>query len=435
MIPRPPLLIAAAALALAGLLAALNPSVAEAWPFAALVLLIAASVDAAAAARLPAPSIERDLPRSMSLAMWVDLKITIRNDSTRRPLRMRIFDHYPQTFSTHGLPQSVTVMPGRFEDVAYRARPTERGLFTFAGMELRVESALGLWWRKRFIPSGQSVRVYPNYSTISKLLTYEVDNRLQLAGMRLRPRRGEGTEFHQLRDYREGDSTRAIDWKATARTSRLIAREYQDERDQQVLFLIDAGRRMLAKDAELSHFDHALNAMLLLGYVALRRGDSVGVMTLGASRAWLPPRKGLQAINGLLNHVYDIQPVAREVDYVAAATELSVRQRRRSLVVLLTNVREEDADDIAAATSLLQRRHLVILASLREAALDETLGREVRGFDDALTYASTDQYLETRREFHELLRARGVQVDDCVWNELPAAITNRYLAVKRAGLL
>jgi uncharacterized protein (DUF58 family) len=105
--------------------------------------------------------------------------------------------------------------------------------------------------------------------------------------------------------------------------------------------MIDAGRRMLAKDSELSHFDHTLNAMLLLSYVALRRGDSVGIMTIGAGGAWLPPRKGPEAINGLLNHVYDVQPSPEEVDYLAAATELVVKQRRRSLIVLLTNVRDE----------------------------------------------------------------------------------------------
>jgi uncharacterized protein (DUF58 family) len=435
VIPRTPLLIFVALLALLGIAGALSPRVADVWPLLAALLFVVAAADAGFGWRMGPPSIERELPRSMSLATWIDLKITIRNDSARRPLKVLLFDHYPEPFVARELPLHVSLAPGRFKDVAYLLRPTQRGLFTFAGIELRVASPLGLWWRKRFVRTEESVRVYPNYSTISKLLAYEVDSHLQLTGMRLRRRRGEGTEFHQLRDYRDGDSIRSIDWKATARMSRLITREYQDERDQQVLFMIDAGRRMLAKDSELSHFDHTLNAMLLLSYVALRRGDSVGIMTIGAGGAWLPPRKGPEAINGLLNHVYDVQPSPEEVDYLAAATELVVKQRRRSLIVLLTNVRDEDSDDIVAATSLLQRRHLVILASLREAALDGTLARDVRGFEDALTYASADRYLAARRESHDLLRARGVFVDDCICSELPTTITNRYLAIKRAGLL
>ena len=217
--------------------------------------------------------------------------------------------------------------------------------------------------------------------------------------------------------------------------SRLIAREYQDERDQQLVFVLDAGRRMLAKDAELSHFDHALNAMLLLSFVALRQGDSAGIMSVGESRSWLPPRKGADAINGLLNHVYDIQPTAVEIDYLAAATDLAVRQRRRSLVIFLTNIREEDSDDLRVAIELLKRRHLVIVASLRERALDVTLKQPIQTFEDALLYAATNQYLDSRRESQRLLQANGVFVEDCLSDELPTAITNRYLAIKRAGIL
>jgi len=319
--------------------------------------------------------------------------------------------------------------------MAYRIRPTQRGQFAFSGVELRIASPAGLWWQKRFVPLPATVRVYPNYSTISRQLAVEVESMSQRAGVRLRRRGGEGTEFHQLRDYRQGDSIRAIDWKATARISRLIAREYQEERDQQVVLVADAGRRMLAQDGELSHFDHTLNAMLLLSYVALRRGDAVGVMTVGERRTWLAPRKGADAVNSILNHVYEVQPVAQEIDLVAAATDLAVRQRRRALVIVLTNVRDELVDDLIAATGLLGRRHLVVVASLRESAIDDALARNIGGFDDALDYAGTNRYLEARRESHDLLRARGVFVDDCLCSELPTAITNRYLAIKRAGLL
>jgi uncharacterized protein (DUF58 family) len=123
------------------------------------------------------------------------------------------------------------------------------------------------------------------------------------------------------------------------------------------------------------------------------------------------------------------------VAYIAAATDLAVKQRRRSLVVILTNVREEDSDELRVATNLLRRRHLVIRASLREAELDEILLRGVHGFSDALRFAATNQYLDARREAHKLLQAGGVLVEDCLCAELPAAITNRYLAVKRAGML
>ena len=435
MIPRRPLIILAALLSVGGAIVAFFPAGSSTWLIIAVILLVIVAADGAMGSFAKAPEIERHLPGSMSLSTWVDIRLTIRNQLGGRRSRIELFDHHPPSFTARDLPIDVSVESGEFVDVSYRARATQRGPKTFSGCDLRIASPLGLWWRRRFVAEQSFARVYPNYSTISKLLTYEVDNRLQMAGVRLSRRRGEGIEFHQLRDYREGDGLRSVDWKATSRMGRLIAREYQDERDQQIVFVLDAGRRMLAKDAELSHFDHTLNAMLLLSYVALKQGDAAGVMTVGNTRTWLPPRKGATAINGLLNHVYDIQPQPIEIDYVAAATDLSVKQKRRSLIVFLTNVREEDSEDLRIATDLLKRRHLVILASLRERVLDDTLTSAIHNFDDALLFAATNQYLDTRRESHKLLRAGGVFVEDCLSDELPSAITNRYLAIKRAGIL
>lgn len=435
MIPRRPLIVLIGLLAAIGVLASVYDSIVVAWCAVAAASLATALADAAIGSRVASPQLTREAPGSMSIATWTDIRLTAGNNTGRRALPMEMFDHHPESFVASNLPLQVVVAPGRFVTVSYRVRPTQRGAVSFPGCELRIASPLRLWWRRRFVPLQTPIRVYPNYSTISKLLAYEVDNRLSLAGIRLSRRRGEGIEFHQLRDYRVGDSLRSVDWKATARMQRLIAREYQDERDQQIIFILDAGRHMLAKDGELSHFDHTLNAMLLLSYVALRQGDAAGIMTASDTRTWLPPRKGVEAINDLLNHVYDIQPRPIEIDYVAAATDLAARQRRRSLVVMLTNVREEDSEDLRAAIRLLRRRHLVILASLRERVLDDTLAHRIRGFDDALLYAATNQYLEARRESHKMLRAGGVFVEDCLGEELPSVITNRYLAIKRAGLL
>ena len=435
MTPRPPLIATTALLSVSGIAVVFFPVAETLWLIAAGALALMAVIDAAVSMRIKIPEIRRFASGSIALATWTDIRLEVDNNEAIRKLVMRIFDHHPQSFLTPDMPLDIVVGPQQTVDLSYRVRAQERGPQEFSGCDLKIVSLFGLWWHHRFVTVPSVVHVYPNYSTISKLLAHAVDSQSHLSGVRLSRRRGEGIEFHQLRDYREGDSLRSVDWKATARMGRLIAREYQDERDQQVVFLLDAGRRMLAKDDELAHFDHALNAMLLLSYVALRQGDAAGVMTVGKERTWLPPRKGAAAINGLLNHVYDVQPKPIEVDYMAAATDLAAKQRRRSLIVILTNVREEDSEELRLATGLLRRRHLVILASLREGALDETLASDVQGFDDAVLYAATDQYLDARRESHKLLKANGVLVEDCLCADLPAAITNRYLAIKRAGLL
>jgi uncharacterized protein (DUF58 family) len=228
---------------------------------------------------------------------------------------------------------------------------------------------------------------------------------------------------------------RQIDWKATARARRLISREYQDEKNQQLVMMIDTGRRMLAREDELGHFDHVLNAALVVSYLALRQGDAVGLLATGGDHRWVAPQRGMGAIDTLLRASYDLQPRAVATDYLAAATELSLRQRRRSLVMLVTNVRDEDIEDLLAAVKLLQKRHLVCVASLRERALDDALGEPVQDLSGAIRAGAVARYLQHRSTAHEALRSHRVMVLDVGSEELPAALVERYLAFKRDGLL
>jgi len=192
---------------------------------------------------------------------------------------------------------------------------------------------------------------------------------------------------------------------------------------------------MRAADGDLSHFDHTLNALLLLSYVALRQGDAVGLMTFSGDGRWLAPRKGAAAVNLVLNTVYDLQPSLQAPDYSNAATEFIVRQRKRALVVLVTNVRDEDTDDLMPALHLLRKRHLVLLASLKEGIVDEALAAPVSGFDDALEHAAAQEYLSYRHETHRALEHQGVLTLDVRPDQLPVGLVNRYLQIKASGML
>jgi uncharacterized protein (DUF58 family) len=242
-------------------------------------------------------------------------------------------------------------------------------------------------------------------------------------------------EFHQLREYREGDPPRAIDWKATARTARLISREYEEEKDQRVLLVIDCGRRMASKDGELSHFDHTLNAALLLAHVALRQGDAVGMLTMGGISRYCEPRKSIGAVHAILNRAYDIEPTLAVPDYQQAARDVMVRQRRRTLVIMLTNLRDEDDDTLLPALKLLRARHLVVLASLREAILSRALTARVDSFDRAVTHAAAADYLAARERAFRKIETAGAITLDVEPERLPIALVNRYLGLKREGRL
>jgi uncharacterized protein (DUF58 family) len=193
---------------------------------------------------------------------------------------------------------------------------------------------------------------------------------------------------------------------------------------------------MRSQDGELAHFDHALNACLLLSYVALRQGDAVGLSTFASDRPhYLAPVKGTEQLKVLLNAVYDLNSTQRPADYQAAANQLLARQKRRALVVLVTNLRDEDDDDLLNAVKRLGKQHRVLVASLREGILDTVRQTSVQTLDEALVYCGTVNYLNARAERHERLSAHGVTVLDVPPGELGAALVTRYLSWKKAGAL
>lgn len=378
--------------------------------------------------------IERDVMHALSLGAWSNVELTLHN-RYRYPVKLEIFDHVPQQLEYEGLPITISIPARNWAKVNYRVKPIVRGPTEFNKVQFRVFSVLGLWKKNVIQPLVSEIRNYPNFSSVMKYTLLATDQRLNQMGILKKRRRGEGLDFHQLREYRDGDSLRQIDWKATARTHKLISRDYQEERDQQIIFLVDCGRRMLAQDDQLSHFDHTLNAILLLSHVALRQGDAVGLMTFSGDERWIPPRKSVANVNSILNSIYDLQPSLLSPDYSRAAMELMKRQKRRALIVLITNLRDEDTDELLPALQIMRKRHLVLLASMQESAINTLLNTDVHGFESALNHASAQHYLGYRRDAHQKIDGAGVLYLDVMPQELPINIVNRYLDVKSSGQL
>ena len=417
-----------------GVLVAFDGSWLGTWQLAGAALLAIAVFDALDLWRLEAPRIEREVASAISVGVASRVALRIENPQPRA-LELELMDHHPPEVRAEGLPIALAVPGAGGVESEYRLWPLERGDHHFGHVEVRVRSALGLWRRQIECAEPFSLRTYPNFRAAVGYELLAAENRVGALGIRRHRRRGEGLEFHQLREYRAGDSLRQVDWKATARVQRTISREYQDERDQQIVFLLDCGRRLHARDGDRSHFDAALDAILLVSHVALRQGDAVGLMTFSGERRWLAPRKGIGQVNALLNGVYDLNTGARAADYPAAARELVSRIRKRALVVVVSNVRDEDAGELRASLRLLSRHHLVLLASLRETALSTALARPIDDLDAALRVASVRRYLDQRRTALRSLERSGAQLLDSDPSALPVALVNRYLDIKSAGIL
>jgi len=432
MVPATRLLWAATVLLAIGVAASIFPGLAQPWSAAAALLAGVAGIDLLAGLRLEAPAVARRVPATLAVGVPVEVSLRVTNVAGST-LRAEIYDHHPASFQCEGLPRAVALEPRQWTEIAYHARPLARGETRFEKCEVRLHSPLGLWHIAHRAGEETPARVYPNFRALARYTLLATDNRLSQIGVLQVRRRGEGMEFHQLREYRQGDPQRAIDWKATARTQRLIAREYEEEKDQRVLLVIDCGRRMAAKDDDLSHFDHALNAGLLLAHVALRQGDAVGMMTMGGVSRYSEPRKSVAAVNAILNRVYDIEPTLAVPDYHLAARDVMKNLRRRSLVILLTNLRDEDDETLLPALKLLRTRHLVVLASLRESIISRALSARVDSFDRAVTHAAAADYLAQRERAFRRIGAAGAVCLDVEPERLAISLVNRYLELKRGG--
>lgn len=403
------------------------------WMAAAALAGVVLAADFTFALLAPAPKASREVAPVLALGVRTAVSLSFGSTSSRGR-RLVVHDHHPPCLRAEGLPIRTLLPAGGQARLGYRVVPVERGLARFGRVAVLIASPLGLWERKSRCGSAQDVRVYPDFASLVRYTLFAAENRVDRLGIHKRRRRGTGLEFHQLREYRPGDPPNQIHWKATSKRLALISREYQDEQGQQIALLLDCGRRMRAKDDELAHFDHALNSVLLLSHVALRQGDSVGLMTFGGADRHLAPRRGAAALNALLAATYDIQPTVFASDLVQALEDCATRLRKRSLIVLVSNAGGASLGLLAVAR-VVARRHLVLFAALREAALDALPAEETVDLASALRVAAGHRFLQQRRRELELLRAGGLLCLDVAPAELAPALASAYFEIKASRAL
>ncbi|VAW80049.1 putative membrane protein [hydrothermal vent metagenome] len=404
------------------------------WKVSTLLLVGMLVLEVYGLLRVPSFSWRRQVQGSLAVGVWSSVTLEVHNLS-ESTFELEIFDHYPDTAETSHLPARITAPANAWVKLSYQILPLERGQFNFSQVQVRVSGMFGLLQKDNYCPLVSKVKIFPNFTNIIKYSLLAHDQRQSQMGIRRVRRRGEGTEFQQLREYRLGDSLKKIDWKATSRMNKLISREYQDERDQRIIFLVDCGRKMNSRDGELSHFDHTLNALLLLSYIALKQGDSVGLMTFGGHDRWLAPSKGIHMVNQVLNTVYDLKPSVTEPDYLKCATMISKLHPKRSLLVLITNLRDEESEELLSSLRLLKRRNLVLLASMREQAVDDVADGPVLGFGNALDSAAANQFLEARKKVHDQVRQLNILTIDVPPEQLAISMANKYFKIKKSGIL
>jgi uncharacterized protein (DUF58 family) len=381
----------------------------------------------------------RHLPHAFAIGVPVAMQVSLDNQGGSR--RLGWYQEYADpTLAMPGLPMPFDVGPRQRELLSVEVTPTARGLQRFDAGQVRLRSRLGLLDLDLRIGKSESRRVFPNFQEQARFALLAGDRRIQSAGLKSVQRRGSGTDFDQLTDYRAGDPIRHIDWKATGKHDRPIVRKFQDERDQDVMILLDCGRRMRADDTQhgigATHFDQCLNALMLLAFVALSHGDAVGAMTFGVADGMqkrFAPRKGRHTLNALMADLADVEATATFSDYERIAADCLSQRRKRGLVVMITNSRNEDAPELGAALALLRTRHIVILANLREEVVALIGGQDLKTSESALECAAALEYAHARDRLLKRLANSGVCTIDCEPRRLGVELVNRYRALKRSG--
>jgi uncharacterized protein (DUF58 family) len=330
------------------------------------------------------------------------------------------------------------VLNGRSRAVLhYQLRPSRRGSFEIERAFLRARSRLGFWQRLLQYRLPTVVNVYPDLQQLDQYALLARTNRLSLLGVRRARKIGQDHEFERLRDYTVDDNHKRIDWRATARRSKLTVRDFQATQSQQIIFLVDGGRLMTNESKGLTLLDHALNAVLMLSYVALRQGDQVGLIHFADNiDCFVPARGGMRQMNRLLHASFDHFPRLVETRYDYAFRYLSMHCRKPSLVVLITSVIDDvNAEQFERYLSNLVGRHLPLAVLLRDHRLFDAVAQDTPSGEQLWRYAAAADIIAWRHQVLTDLHSKGVLSVDVFPEHLTAPLVNRYLEIKARHLL
>jgi uncharacterized protein (DUF58 family) len=405
------------------------------WSYAALtvILLIA---DWRMAGRVDRFDVTRIHDTKLSLGEQNPITITMKNRARRRII-FELRDEPPEAFHIETRLLSGILQPFETWSGVYHVRPLRRGDYAFGNITLRWQGPLGLAIRQETVKAAGPVKVYPNMFDVRMYDLLLKKNRLHELGLRTTRMFGEGTEFERLREYLPDDEYRRINWKATARRHRPVTIQYQTERSQTVMAVLDTGRMMQSPVADIAKLDYAVNAVLFLGYVATGKGDRVGVMSFADTVShYLAPRQGRGQFYRMLEVLYAVDAHQVEPNYRKALSYLAAKQRKRALVVIFTDLSSGTSlDHLVVQVSLLARSSLPLVVTISDPDVHAASNQIPHDSVSVYQRASAAQMLDERRIVLDTLRKRGVLTLDVPANQLSLAVINRYLELKSRTLL
>ncbi|HVH53838.1 MAG TPA: DUF58 domain-containing protein [Actinomycetota bacterium] len=378
----------------------------------------------------------RAAPRIVTIEHEAEIEVQLHNPLAR-PLLVAVRDATPPSARREPRFHRATLASRSALTLGARIAPSRRGVVQVGPVTVRTVGPFRLGGRQATLPLLDRVKVYPALPGRAEVELRIERARLLQSGERSSMFRGGGTEFDALRDYHPDDEFRRINWTATARAAKPITNVYREERNQRVMVLLDASRTMAGSIEGVSRFEHAIDAAVAVAELAARVGDQVGMIAFGSQVAGiLGPRGGRAQPRRIVDLLFDLQPSLDAPDYRGAFGVLLSRYRRRSFLVLFTELAEETTmESLFAAIPVLLPHHLLMVASVVDpevlALRDEAPG----SYDSAYLGAAAAASLDARDRTARRLRAMGVMVEDREPTRLAGAVADGYLRVKSAGRL
>ena len=390
-------------------------------------------------AQLPKPAqlaVRRSWRSPAALSVSSDVDITLTN-SSGTSIHATVIDAVP--LQLRDKPPALAIRVGAKNEgmESYRIRPVQRGDAKLGDCYVRYQSLLCIAERWVRAPLGQTVRIYPNLDEAKRQSIYLLRSRHVALEKRLARVCGIGREFESLREYQQGDEYRDICWTAAARRGKLVTRMYQIERSQTVWIVIDSGRLMRARVGSVSKLDQAVNSALSLAQVALYSGDRVGLIAYGRGiRQQLPAAKGSSHLRQLIEQLALVHEEGAEADHFQMAGRLLTDQKRRSLVVWLTDLAETAmTPEVIEAASMMMPRHLVLFVVIGQPDLGELAARTPRSESEMYKVAAAQEMVHRRELLLARLRERGALAMEVSSSAVSTALVNAYLQIKERNQL
>ena len=402
-----------------------------------LVLIAVAVFDAWNSKLPPAVRIDRHFGGRFAVGAETDARIEIENH-TPRDLQLVLKDEYPPQLQLFGSREArVAVEAQTSAAFIYSLKPPKRGQFSFGRIAVRYLSRWRLCWCQTTKGEPTTVKVYPNMRRAREAELKALGTRSFVAARRKSQWRGEGREFESLRDYVRGDEMRHISWTATARRGKLVTRQYQMERDQTILIAMDAGRLMTGRLENETKLDLAVHAALALMSAAARAGDNAGLLVFGRRiKTFLPPKRGAEHLDAALEALHAVEPEMIEPSYSRAFEFVSANSQRRSLVVVLTDlVDEEGSRELLSSLKLLRPRHLPLVVTIADRDLKAVVREPPENETEVFTQSVAEEIMYQREAALRLVEAQGGLALDVTAAALVPKLLETYLRVKERGLL